>query len=72
MSGRETTAMRAALEKGGVAFVDDVERRGIMAPRSTGIVEADKSEGGPVGDRTQASRVEIQLAAPSPGPFRRS
>ncbi len=34
-------AIQAALEKGGVAFVENSEGRGIMAPHSTGIFESD-------------------------------
>jgi hypothetical protein len=39
--GKILAAIQAALEKGGVAYVDDNEKRGIMAPRSTAIVVSD-------------------------------
>ena len=35
-------AMQAALEKGGVSFVDNDKHCGVMAPRSTGIAESDR------------------------------
>jgi hypothetical protein len=34
--------MQAALETGGVSFVDNEKERGILAPRSTGIAETDR------------------------------
>jgi hypothetical protein len=34
--------MQAALETGGISFVDDEKERGIKAPRSTGISDSDK------------------------------
>jgi len=37
------TAMRVALEEGGVSFFDETMESGIKVPRSTGIAESDRN-----------------------------